>query len=280
MIDEPLVPLPEKGRIYRARRRVLLADAAPSRRMRFDAFARFLQDIGNDDTADSGLDDVAEGLWVVRRAVIDVIVPPRWNEWLDLATWCGGVGPRWAERRLTLTGDDGGLAEMTTLWVHVNTRTMVPAPVPPAFKEIYGEAAGGRRISASHWLRPPEGWRDGSVPTVPAPASAMAAEASGAFGASGTMERFTWPLRAVDYDVMRHVNNAAYWAAVEELLASRPGRGPHPRRGTTVRGILEYGPGIGPGADVDLLVDRTDTTIAVWFVVDGTIAATAHLTEL
>jgi acyl-ACP thioesterase len=274
MIDEPLVPLPEKGRVYRARRRVLLADAAPSQRTRFDTFARFLQDIGNDDTADSGLDDLDEGLWVVRRAVIDVVVPPRWNEWLDLATWCGGTGPRWAERRLSITGDSGGQVEMTTLWVHVNPKTMMPARVPPAFTELYGEAAAGRRVSAAHWLRPPEAWRNGSVPTSSVPATAMAAEAA------GEMERFAWPLRAVDYDVMRHVNNAAYWAAIEELLASRPGRGPHPRRGTTVRGILEYGPGIGPGAEVDLLVERTDTTIAVWFVVDGSIAATAHVTEL
>jgi len=276
MIDEPLVPLPEKGRVYRARRRVLLADAAPSERMRFDAFARFLQDIGNDDTADSGLDDADDGVWVVRRAVIDVLVPPRWNEWTDLATWCGGIGPRWAERRLSLTGDNGGAVEMTTLWVHVNPKTMIPAPVPPAFTEIYGEAAAGRRISASHWLRPPEAWRNGTVPSSSAPAAAMVA---GGASAPGEIERFTWPIRAVDYDVMRHVNNAAYWAAVEELLAAWPGRGPHPRRGTTVRGILEYGPGIGPGAEVDLLVERTDTAVAVWFVVDGRIAATAHVSE-
>jgi acyl-ACP thioesterase len=253
---------------------VLLADAAPSQRMRFDAFARFLQDIGNDDTAESGLDDAGGGVWVVRRAVVDVLVPPRWNEWLDLATWCGGTGPRWAERRLTIEGDRGGHVEITTLWVHLNPATMVPAPLPPAFKEIYGEAAGGRRISASHWLRPPQGWRRPPVPAA-SPAGPEDPEAPEV----KPSERIAWPLRAVDYDVMRHVNNAAYWAAIEELLASQPGRGPHPRRGTTVRGILEYGAGIGPGAAVDLLVERSDSSLDVWFVVDGSIAATAHLTE-
>jgi len=264
MIDEPLVPQPEKGRVFRARRRVRLADAAPSERMRFDAFARFLQDIGNDDTADSGLDDLGGGIWVVRRAVVDVLVPPRWGEWLDMATWCAGTGGRWAERRLTLRGEDGGHVETSTLWVHLRPETLAPARLPAAFMEIYGEAAGGRRISASHWLGSPPGWRNGPVPgTGPGPA-----------------ERIAWPLRAVDYDVMRHVNNAAYWAAIEELLAVHPKSGPHPRRGTAVRAILEYGPGIAPGAAVELLVERTDTSLDVWFAVDDRIAASARLVEL
>jgi acyl-ACP thioesterase len=264
VLDEPLVPLPEKGRVFRTQRRVRLADAAPSQRMRFDAFARFLQDIGNDDTADSGLDERGGGVWVVRRAVVDVLVPPRWNEQLDLATWCGGTGGRWAERRFTMRGEHGGHVETSTLWVHLHPETLAPTRLPEAFLELYGEAAGGRRVSASHWLTPPPGWRNGPVP------------ASG----PGPGERVAWPLRAVDYDVMRHVNNAAYWAAVEELLAATPTEGPHPRRGTAVRAILEYGPGIAMGSKVDLLVERTPTQLDVWFAVDDTIAATARLTDL
>ena len=103
VIDEALVPLPPSGRVFRAGRRVRLADADPSGRLRLDSCARYLQDIGNDDTADSGIDDVAL-TWVVRRAVIDVLRPPRWREWLDLATWCGGLGGRWAERRVEMRG--------------------------------------------------------------------------------------------------------------------------------------------------------------------------------
>ncbi|HEV7759953.1 MAG TPA: acyl-ACP thioesterase domain-containing protein, partial [Acidimicrobiales bacterium] len=255
MLDEPLAPLPEKGRVFRTERRVRLADAGPSERMRFDAFARFLQDIGNDDTADSGLDDLGGGVWVVRRAVVDVLVPPRWGEWLELATWCAGTGGRWAERRLTIRGEDGGHVETSTLWVHLHPETLAPARLPDAFLEIYGEAAGGRRVSASHWLYAPAGWRTGTI----------------------TGERVAWPLRAVDYDVMRHVNNAAYWAAVEEMLAATPGQGPHPRRGQPVRAILEYGPGIAPGSAVDLLVQREPTQLDIWFTVQDTIAATAHL---
>jgi acyl-ACP thioesterase len=259
-----LVPMPEKGRIYRARRKVRLADAGPSRRMRFDAYARFLQDLGNDDTADSGLDAADGGVWVVRRAVVDVLVPPQWGEWVDLATWCGGTGPRWAERRMSLTGDDGGHVEISTLWVHLKTDTMMPSRLPEAFLEIYGEAAGGRKVTASHWLGPPAGWRNGPVPGTD----------------DGPVERVKWPLRAVDYDVMRHVNNAAYWSAVEEMLAARPGEGPHPRPGHPVRAVLEYGPGIAPGSDVELVVDRTDGRLDVWFAVGRSIAATAHLRPL
>jgi acyl-ACP thioesterase len=90
-----MVPLPERGRVYRARRRVRLADAGRTQRLRLDACARYLQDIGNDDTEESGLDQQVgrgAGIWVVRRAVLDVVEPPRWGEWLDLATWCSGVG--------------------------------------------------------------------------------------------------------------------------------------------------------------------------------------------
>ncbi|HEX8803492.1 MAG TPA: acyl-ACP thioesterase domain-containing protein, partial [Acidimicrobiales bacterium] len=101
------MPLPATGRVFRAARRVRLADADRAGRLRLDACARYLQDIGNDDTADSGIDDPATS-WVVRRAVVDVHRPPRWRERLELATWCGGLGGRWAERRLSLVGGPDG----------------------------------------------------------------------------------------------------------------------------------------------------------------------------
>jgi len=65
--------------VFRAGRRVRLADADPTGRLRLDACARYLQDIGNDDTTDSGMDH-ADTTWVVRRAVVDVHRRPRWGE--------------------------------------------------------------------------------------------------------------------------------------------------------------------------------------------------------
>lgn len=260
-IAEALVPLPNQGRVYRARRKVRLGDVSPSGRLRLDACARYLQDIGNDDTEDSGLDAVAghgAGIWVVRRAVIDVITPPRWGEWIDLATWCAGTGGRWAERRLSIRGEDGGHVEATTLWIHLDRDTLMPTRLPTAFSEIYGEAAGDRRVSARLWL-------DGRPP--------------GDGDAADDVVSLPWPLRAVDFDVMRHVNNAAYWTAVEEVLAADRSRGPRVGQGPTVRTVLEFGAGIAPDAKVQLLVRHHDEALDIWFTEDGdsTVHATAKV---
>ncbi len=250
MIDEPLVPLPAQGRVFRKGRRVRLADADPTGRLRLDSCARYLQDIGNDDTADSGIDDDVV-TWVVRRAVIDVHRPPRWREWVDQATWCGGLGGRWAERRNTMVGDGGGRFEVSTLWIQVDVATMTPARLTQRFLDIYGEAAGGRRVSSRLWLGDP-------------PVGAAAEP---------------WPLRAVDIDLIGHVNNAAYWAAVEEQI--EPGTAfAHALLGRPHRAVIEYGPGIAAGASVELLVEETDDHLSVWFTVADTVQAAATVIPL
>jgi acyl-ACP thioesterase len=243
-----MVPEPTRGRVYRARRRVRLGDAAPSRRLRLDACLRYLQDVGNDDTEDSGLDDAlgpAAGMWVVRRAVVDVLEPARWNEWLDLTTWCSGTGAGWAERRMSMTGERGGRVEVETLWVHLDSTTFMPTRLPEVFTQIYGEAAGGRRVSAKRQLPGPP--VDGDH-----------------------LERQPWPLRLADYDVMNHVNNAAYWAAVEEIGVPEP----------PFRASLEYGAGITAGAAVELLFRRDDKQVDLWFDVAGSMLAKAQVTRL
>jgi acyl-ACP thioesterase len=250
VIDEPLVPLPVQGRVFRKGRRVRLADADPTGRLRLDSCARYLQDIGNDDTADSGMDDDVV-TWVVRRAVIDVHRPPRWREWVDQATWCGGLGGRWAERRMSMAGDGGGRIEVSTLWIQVDMATMTPARLTQRFLDIYGEAAGGRRVSSRLWLGDP-------------PVGAAAEP---------------WPLRAVDIDLIGHVNNAAYWAAVEEQI--EPGTAfAHALLGRPHRAVIEYGPGIAAGASVELLVEETDDHLSVWFTVADTVQAAATVVPL
>ena len=54
MIDEPLVPLPDRGRVFRAGRRVRLADADPSGRLRLDSCACLSCGARWDEDADSG----------------------------------------------------------------------------------------------------------------------------------------------------------------------------------------------------------------------------------
>ena len=88
-----------------------------------------------------------------------------------------------------------------------------------------------------------------------------------------------WPLRAVDIDLIGHVNNAAYWAAVEEQI--EPGTAfAHGLLGRPHRAVMEYGPGIAAGDRVELLVDENDEHLSVWFTVDGTVQASATVVPL
>ncbi len=190
-VPADLVPVPRRGRVFTRSRRVRLGDASPAGRLRLDALARYLQDVSNDDTRDAGLAD--EMTWVVRRTVVDVERFPVFGEELVLQTFCSGTGGRWAERRVSVSGDGGGRVEAASLWVYVDGAGR-PAPLPPDFMGLFGEAAAGRVVRArlQHAAHPP-----------------AAAEAA------------KWPLRFTDFDVLGHMNNAAYWSAVEEVLGIR-----------------------------------------------------------
>jgi acyl-ACP thioesterase len=128
---------------------------------------------------------------------------------------------------------------------------MAPARLTQRFLDVYGESAGGRKVSSRLWLNDPP------------------------VGAAAT----PWPLRAVDIDLIGHVNNAAYWAAVEEQI--EPGTAfAHALLGRPHRAVIEYGPGIAAGAEVELLVDETDDHLSVWFTVEDTVQASASVVRL
>lgn len=242
--DDVLVPVPSVGRVVRRGRRVRLGDASPAGRLRFDALARYLQDIANDDARTADLADVQN--WIVRRTVIEVHRDAVYGEELELATFCSGTGGRWAERRTSITGDNGARIEAAVLWVCVDLDTMRPKVLGPDFHAAYGESAGGRTVRAK--LRhddPPEDL-DGAV----------------------------YEARFVDYDVIGHMNNAAYWNPVEDELARRRDlRAP-------VRAELEYRVGIEPRHAARLIVDDEPHAVSLWLVGEPGIFASARVRKL
>ena len=132
------------GRVFTGTRPVRLGDSSPGGRLRLDALVRYLQDVSDDDTTAAGLP--AGATWVVRRTSVRVAAFPRYLERLELATWCSGVGPAWAERRIDVTGAAGGNVSASTLWVHLDGSTGRPARLPPAFTSIYGPSAQRRSV--------------------------------------------------------------------------------------------------------------------------------------
>lgn len=171
-----------------------LGDVTPSGRLRLDAIARYLQDVAFDDGEDAGIKGTER--WILRRLAIDVATLPRFTDVIELTTWCSGAGGRWAERRTSIAGERAAI-EATAIWVFVDDRGR-PSRLPPEFFEHWGASAGDRKVSArlSH-----------DDPSTSALGSAV-----------------PWPLRRTDFDVVGHVNNAAYWSAAEELLSVGPGR--------------------------------------------------------
>lgn len=241
---DALVPRPPAGRVFEEARRVRLGDVSPGGRLRLDSATRYLQDLSADDTADAALPDAES--WVVRKTVIEVQAFPRYLEALELATWCSGTGSHWAERRISIVGERGGSVEAATTWVHVDQVTGRPKRVPESFEELYGEASGGRRVKAR--LEHPDPPADAT--TIP------------------------WALRFTDFDVLSHVNNAAYWEAVEEVLGDRRDlRAP-------LRAEVEHRTAVERGATVELVTAGTDGTLQVWVVADGEVAASGTIQRL
>ncbi len=221
-----------------------LGDVSPGGRLRLDATTRFLQDLSADDTDDAALPE-AEA-WVVRKTVIEVQQFPRYLEALELATWCSGTGSHWAERRISMVGEAGGRVDAATTWVHIDLDSGRPKRVPDGFEALYGEASGGRRVKAR--LEHPE-----CPPEAP---------------------RRPWALRFTDFDVLSHVNNAAYWEVVEEAMAARRElRAP-------LRAEVEHHRAIERGAAVDVAMADDATVLTLWVLADGGTAASARVQSI
>jgi acyl-ACP thioesterase len=216
--------------------RVGLGDVRPDGRMRLDAISRVLQDAADRDAATADVPDM--GVWILRRLVLDIAHTPRLRAELRASTWCSGVGARWAERRTDVHVGNQLCITATALWVHVDPARGVPTVLPPGFHETWAPSAHGRTVSARLSHAPPP----------------------------GDAARRAWPLRATDFDVMAHVNNAAYWAPVEEELAARGGD-------RVSRAEIEFRAGIDRGDEVELRTAAQEGGFACWLCVAGDVRA-------
>lgn len=221
-------------RRYTAERPIRLSDTNGAGRLRLDAVARYLQDVASDDVADAGF-AADEHVWVVRRTQLEVVRPFAGDERVELATWCSGVAGTSASRRTTVTGDRGGLLEAESVWIHLD-HDLAPKRLDARFLTVYGASADGARPSTRFTLPPP------AVTTG-----------------------VRWPLRRADEDRLGHVNNAAFWAPVEEVWADRLG-GP-------LNTVLEYRRPIDVGDDVTLVVRDN----ALWLLARDDVHAAAIL---
>jgi acyl-ACP thioesterase len=241
---EALVPQPPTGRRFCVSYRIRLSDADETGRLRLDAVARYLQDAAIDDVAETNW-GAPEHLWVLRSVHIDVLAPFLDDDVVEIVTWGSSSSSLAAGRRWSLSGAAGGAIEVDSTWIHLD-RDARPARIGAGF-ERYAEAAQGRVASTKLTLVPPQ------------PASRPVA----------------WPLRATDVDRMGHVNNAAYWAAVEHRLV---GRGPDLRRPHRAR--LDYRHPIDLGERVELVEDARHGRYGTAFVVDDVVKAVAWVESI
>jgi acyl-ACP thioesterase len=186
----PFSPEPPGGRVFAGKRAVRSTDVTPGGRFRFDALARALQDVAEDDVAEAGWQ--ASYGWLLRRCAVTVHGYPQFGTPLTLRTFCSATGPRWAQRTTTVAGPGGPLIQAVAIWAAVDQISGAPVPLGDEFFRHYGQATQGRKASARLSLPKPD---------------------------AGTAGR-DWPLRATDFDTAGHVNNTIAWAAVEDVLAA------------------------------------------------------------
>jgi len=227
-----------EARITTITRQVGLADVGPNGRARLDALARIVQDVSDFDAATAPVEGM--GLWIMRRLELRVAHTPRFRADVTASTWCSGVGPRWAERTTHLHVNGRTCVEAVSIWAHTDPQLGAPIPLPPGFDAVWGATAAGRKVSARLRHRPP-----------PAPSDVI---------------RAVWPLRATDVDIVGHVNNAAYWAAIEDELTRRG----NPR---VDRAEIEFRAGLDLTDRVEMAVTDTDDGFATWLCVDGDVRA-------
>lgn len=228
---------------YRTSWPVRLADTDQHRRLRLDAVARYMQDIGFEHLDHTPDGAVHQG-WVVRRNVIDVIAPITFGADVTLSRWCAATSNRWCNMRVRIEGSDGGLIETEAFLIHFDMDSGLPSRMSDAFLEPM------LATTTEHRLR----WKAALPTAVPAQASSR-----------------EYPLRITDLDWLGHVNNAAYLGAVEELMGDPD---------APYRAIVEYAKPLVMADSLTLASTADGGVLDAWFVVGDEVRASARVVAL
>jgi acyl-ACP thioesterase len=246
-LDKQLMPVPDgHPDVFDQEWPLRVADIDREGRLRFDAAARHIQDIGQDQLREMGFEET-HPLWIVRRTMVDLIRPIQFQDMLRMRRWCSGTSNRWCEMRVRVDGKRGrGLIESEAFWININRDTQMPSRIADDF------LAGLHRTTDVQRLR----WK-----------AYLSAE-----GREDAAEIHEFPVRVTDIDLFDHMNNSVYWSVIEDYLASHSAMLKQPLRVTIEHDApvalgdkLEIISHVYPPGSTDrfgpALVDRTVTTL-------------------
>lgn len=228
-------------RIYKSKRRVRVGDCDSKGRLRVDAIARYLQDIGYDDTNDLGLGD--GGRWVARSIEIENLAKdsklwPIRNEIVSLETFCGGIGKVIAQRNVDIFLSDKKSIQTKTLWVSLD-ENYKPTVVPSWLKQTYPEAfnVSSKRLLATQVTEKE----------------------------LQSIISFQFNLRQSDIDINLHANNSF---AFDVLFEASQLCGYE----NFSRTYIEYHAAIDLDDEVTVLVSKDETGFAAWIKASNDVA--------
>jgi acyl-ACP thioesterase len=196
-LDKKMMPVPDgHPDVFDREWPLRVADSDREGRLRFDAAARHIQDIGQDQLREMGFEET-HPLWIVRRTMVDLIRPVEFGDMLRMRRWCSGTSNRWCEMRVRIDGKRGrGLMESEAFWININRETEMPSRISDDFLDGLRKTTDIDRLRWKGYLK--AGCREDAA------------------------EIHEFPVRVTDIDLFDHMNNSVYWSVIEDYLWSFP----------------------------------------------------------
>jgi len=195
-LDKQMMPVPDgHPDVFDREWELRVGDIDRTGRLRLDAAARHIQDIGQDQLREMGFEET-HPLWIVRRTMVDLLQPIKFQDMLRMRRWCSGTSNRWCEMRVRIDGRKGGLIESEAFWINIKSETQMPSRIADDFLEGLRKTTSVERLRWKSYLKPAS--RENAV------------------------EIHDFPVRFTDIDLFDHMNNSVYWSVIEDYLSSRP----------------------------------------------------------